>query len=183
MYRRQQNHYGYIPNYAKVFSHRPETLARWGRLLAEIRRPIDDRLFELATFVTAIELNNTGCAVAHGSELSAWIGEKSVIEIARGGLPDNLADAEKVVVQYARRVAGDASRVSQSDVDELRAVGFSDAEVFDIALTVSARAFLATLMDSLGVLLDSPMLTLDEEFRQALTVGRPIGSEPVELMD
>ena len=41
MYERQQSAYGYVPNYAKVFSHRPEVLARWGRLLAEIRRPMD----------------------------------------------------------------------------------------------------------------------------------------------
>ena len=28
MYQRQQDHWGYVPNYAKVFSHRPQVLAR-----------------------------------------------------------------------------------------------------------------------------------------------------------
>jgi hypothetical protein len=59
MFKHQQAHYGYVPNYAKVFSHRPEVMARWGRLLAEIRRPMDDRMFELATFAAAHELKNT----------------------------------------------------------------------------------------------------------------------------
>ena len=54
MYARQEDHWGYVPNYAKAFSHRPEVLARWGRLLAELRRPADDRRFELVTFAAAL---------------------------------------------------------------------------------------------------------------------------------
>ena len=34
MYERQQRHYGYVPNYATVFCHRPEVMRRWGELLA-----------------------------------------------------------------------------------------------------------------------------------------------------
>ena len=36
MYRRQKAAWGYVPNYAKVFGHRPEVMARWDALLAEI---------------------------------------------------------------------------------------------------------------------------------------------------
>ena len=66
MYLRQQSNWGFVPNYAKVFSHRPEIMARWASLLAEIKRPMDKRRFELATFVTAYELRNSACALAHG---------------------------------------------------------------------------------------------------------------------
>ena len=66
MYERQQAAWGYVPNYAKVFSGRPEVLARWGRLLAEIKRPMSRRRFELVTFAAAIELRNTACSLAHG---------------------------------------------------------------------------------------------------------------------
>src|SRR5690349_11036754 len=45
MYLRQQHAWGFVPNYAKVFCHRPEVLARWGQLLTEIRRPMDKRRF------------------------------------------------------------------------------------------------------------------------------------------
>ncbi len=77
MYERQQSSYGYVPNYAKVFSHRPEVLARWGRLLAEIRRPMSDRLFELATLAAAIELKNTACSLAHGQQLAGSSARKA----------------------------------------------------------------------------------------------------------
>jgi len=38
MFERQQGAWGYVPNYAKSFSHRPQVMARWGKLLAELRR-------------------------------------------------------------------------------------------------------------------------------------------------
>ncbi len=69
MYRRQQASWGFVPNYAKVFSHRPEIMARWGQLLAEIKRPMDPRRFELVTFVAAHALGNTACTLAHGKAL------------------------------------------------------------------------------------------------------------------
>ena len=52
MYERQEQHWGYVPDYAKIFSHRPEVMERWGRLLAAIRRPADDRRFELVAIRT-----------------------------------------------------------------------------------------------------------------------------------
>ena len=32
MYERQQGAWGYVPNYAKSFSHRPAVMERWGKL-------------------------------------------------------------------------------------------------------------------------------------------------------
>jgi hypothetical protein len=78
MYERQQRHWGYVPNYAKSFSHRPEVMARWGRLLAEIRRPLDDRMFELVTFAAAIELRHTSCSLAHGKALTRFFSDDEV---------------------------------------------------------------------------------------------------------
>ena len=43
MYERQQKAWGFVPDYARVFSHRPEVMARWGKMLAEIKRPVDPR--------------------------------------------------------------------------------------------------------------------------------------------
>ena len=84
---------------------------------------------------------------------------------------------------YPRRPAGsssrlDAANVTSAQVDELKAQGFSDAEVFDIAATAAGRAFFAKLLDALGVEPDSPFLELEAALRVPLTVGRPIGQRP-----
>ena len=67
MYARQEGAWGYVPDYAKVFCHRPEVMARWGQMLAEIKRPVDSRRLELATFAAAHELRHSSCSLAHGA--------------------------------------------------------------------------------------------------------------------
>jgi len=182
MYERQQLSYGYVPNYAKVFGHRPEVMVRWGRLLAEIRRPMDDRLFELATFSAALELKNTACSLAHGEQLAKFISEEGVQTLAEGKTGDVITEAETVVMAFAGKIARDASSIEQQDVDALKAQGFSDAEIFDIATTVAGRSFLTKILDALGVETDVTAMDMNEAFRQALTVGRPISRDAVEVL-
>jgi alkylhydroperoxidase family enzyme len=182
MYQRQQAAWGYLPNYAKVFCHRPEVMARWGMLLAEIKRPMDRRRFELVTFVAALELRNSACALAHGNALRDYFSEREIGAIAAGRMDGILGIAEQSMVRLARQVAGDASRVEAADVAALSAYGYSDAEIFDIVATAAGRAFFAKMLDALGVQADSPLLDSDSTLRRQLTVGRPIDTRPCVVM-
>jgi uncharacterized peroxidase-related enzyme len=184
MYDRQQRHYGYVPNYATVFCHRPEVMRRWGELLAAIKRPMDKRRFELATFVAAHELRSTLCTLAHGKALLAFFSPEDVIAIARGEVPQSLSAADAALVHFARAVASDASAVTAGDVAALKGHGYSDAEVFDIAAAVAGRAFFTKVIESLGVGTDAPLREMDAALRDALTVGRPVRFvEPDRLDD
>lgn len=174
MYRRQQTSWGYVPNYAKVFCHRPEVMARWGQLLAEIKRPMDKRRFELVTFAAAHEARNTACALAHGKALREFFSDAQIVSIAEGRLDGVLGVAEQALVGFARQVAKDASQVTAHDVAALKEAGYTDAEVFDIAAAAAGRAFFTKVLDALGVQADSSCLALDEALRRPLTVGRPI---------
>ena len=175
MYARQEEHWGYVPNYAKVFSHRPEVMARWGRLLAEIRRPADDRRFELVTFVVARELKHSACSLAHGKQLADIIGKDNVIAIAEGQEPDVLTAAEVAMMRFARDMTRDARKITRGRVEELTKIhGLSDEEVFDIAAIASARVFFTKLLDSLGVEPDNAFMSMDLEFREKVGKGRPI---------
>jgi uncharacterized peroxidase-related enzyme len=174
MYDRQQKHYGFVPNYATVFSHRPEVMRRWAELLSAIKRPMSKRRFELATFAAAVELRSTLCTLAHGKALLAFFSAEDVMAMARGELPASLTAAEAGLMRFARAVARDASAITSSDVAELKGYGYSDAEVFDIAVTVAGRAFFTTVIESLGVATDAPLRALDGALRDALTVGRPV---------
>lgn len=174
MYQRQQAAWGYIPNYAKVFSQRPEVLARWGQLLAEMRRPMDKRRFELVTFVAALELDNSACALVHGKALREFFTDQQIHAIAEGRCDAILGEAEQAMVGFARQTARDATQTTAGQVAALRQHGYDDTEIFDIAAIAAGRAFFAKLLDALGVLPDSPLLALDESFRRPLTIGRPI---------
>jgi hypothetical protein len=75
---------------------------------------------------------------------------------------------------FGRKVARDASAVTADDLELLKQHGFTDAEIFDISATAAARAFWTKMLDSLGVEVDAPLRAMSREFRDALTVGRPI---------
>jgi uncharacterized peroxidase-related enzyme len=182
MYERQQAAWGFVPNYAKAFCHRPEVMARWGKLLAELKRPMDPRRYELITFAAAHELRHTACSLAHGKALTAFFDEDEVQRLALGEEGEALTDAEKAMMEFARQVATDASTISSGDVDVLRSRGFTDAEVFDIAAIAAGRAFFTKILDSLGVEADASFLAISKGLRETLTVGRPIDFRAPETL-
>lgn len=183
MYARQEAHWGYVPNYAMTFSHRPEAMARWGRLLAELRRPVDDRRFELVTFAAAYELKHRACSLVHGRELAKAIGEDAVIAISEGREADVLPPVDVAIVRYARTIARDATKATSGQVEALKTLhGLSDADVFDIAAIAAGRAFFTKVLDGLGSEADSALASIDLKFREAVAVGRPMSLAPAEVI-
>jgi uncharacterized peroxidase-related enzyme len=174
MYARQEAHWGFVPNYAKVFCHRPEIMGLWAQLQVGIKRHMTKRRFELVTFVAAHALRSTLCSLGHGKALTEFFSVEDVVAIARGEVPESLSAAEAVMLEFGRKVARDASSVTAEDVERLRDQGFTDGEVFDIAATAAARAFWTKLIESLGVEAEPPFRALSPELREALVVGRPI---------
>ena len=81
-------------------------------------------------------------------------------------------------MELADKVAGDATAVTQADIDRLRDLGLSDVEIFDVVATAAVRCFWSTALDALGVLPDASFAELEPGLRDALTVGRPISGRP-----
>lgn len=184
MLERMQAHYGYVPNYAKVFCYRPEIMKLWDPLLSGIKQPMDKRRFELVTTAAAHALQSTYCSLAHGRVLTEFFSADEVQALVGEDQPDFLSDAEWPMVNLARKVARDASSVTQADVDAIRAHGITDAEIFDIVAAVAGRAFFSKLVEGLGAEADSTFLEMEASLRTALTVGRPIDArEPERLSE
>jgi uncharacterized peroxidase-related enzyme len=189
MYERQQSFFGYVPNYARAFCHRPHVMALWAQLQNGIRRDMDKRRFELVTFAAAHALKSTACSIAHGGILAQFIPVADVLAIGRGETPASLTPAEAAMIAYARKVAVDATSVTAEDVSALKRHGYSDGEIFDIAATSAARAFWTKVLDALGVEIDDASRRLDREFTEPLAVGRTLDfdsrapeSGPVEAL-
>ncbi len=71
MYARQQANYGCVPNYAKLFCHRPEIMKLWADLLRGIRRNMDHRRFELVTVAAVERLKEHGFGDAEIFDIAA----------------------------------------------------------------------------------------------------------------
>ena len=132
------------------------------------------RRFELVTFAAAHALRSTLCSLAHGKALTGWFSEQDVLAMARGEVPESLSAAEAAMLDYARKVARDATTVTAEDVGTLKRHQFSDAEIFDIAATAAARAFWTKLVEGLGVEAEPSLRAMQDDFRNALVVGRPL---------
>ncbi len=54
LYKTAQENMGYVPNYLKTFSLRPEVYEAWAKLLSAFRSHMRLRRYELVTFATAL---------------------------------------------------------------------------------------------------------------------------------
>lgn len=159
----------------RAFSHGPEVLDAWSGLILSIRERMDRRRYELVAVAAAERLGSSYCMLAHGSYLaSTFYDEESVVGIVSNRGAANLDETDLAVMGLAEKVAGDALSVTQEDVDRLKRLGLSDAEIFDVVAAAAARAFLTKVLDGLGFQPDSAFAELAPELRETLVVGRPI---------
>jgi len=177
MYQQAQGKLDYVPNWAQAFSLRPAVREGWVALLKSIQANLPARTYELATLAAARALRSSYCALAHGRVLAEKILDApKVTAIARDARESPLEPRERVMMAFAEKVAVQADRITAADVEGLRAHGYRDEEIFDVAATAAARCFFSKLLDALGVQADASFNELDPALRQALTVGRPVAS-------
>jgi uncharacterized peroxidase-related enzyme len=170
-------HNGYLPNYSRLFSLHPKAYVAWAGLILSIRGEMDRKRYELATLGAARELRSTYCSLAHGSILEErFLPADDVTLIAQGRSSEVLDDAETLVVEFAGKVAQDATSIEEADIDRLRRAGLSDRDIFDLVLAVAARSFFTKVLDATGTLADVEYTEMSADLREALTVGRPIAA-------
>ena len=168
---------GYVANYTRAFSARPDVLQGWLALKDAITSGMDPRLYELATVAAATAMRSSYCSLVHGNILATgYYPAEQVVSIAGDG--DEAAAAldavDAAVVRFARKVAEEADQITPEDVGELRRLGFSDADVFNVILAAAARCFFSKVLDATGTLPDAALNDLPDRLRAALTVGRDI---------
>lgn len=177
LYASEREAFGYLPNFSRGFSLRPSVYAAWRQLNGAIKEEMDLRRYELATVAAARRLRSSYCVLAHGSVLAdKFLGPDAVRTLVADRGAAELSDVDVAIMDLADKVAGDATTVEQADVDRLRAVGLSDAEILDVVLAAAARSFFSKTLDALGIAPDAKYADLDPPFRDALTVGRPIAT-------
>jgi alkylhydroperoxidase family enzyme len=157
-------------NLERAFALRPEVYAAWRQLVTAVKETSDERRYELATLAAARRLRSSYCSLAHGKILAEQFYDFESVP----SLPDGLDEADRAIMAFAERVVADATAITQADIDELRAHGLSDSEIFDVVLATTIRCFFSKTLDALGVQPDAEFRELDPAFRERLTVGRPI---------
>jgi uncharacterized peroxidase-related enzyme len=169
---------GYIPNYLRLFSQRPEVYKAWQQLGAAVRSNLNLRRYELVTLAAARALGGTYCMLAHSDALlnAQEVDEVQLAAIATDYHQAGLADDEVAIMSFAEKIIRESSSITQADVDHLKSFGLSEAEILDITLTTTMRSFFSKTLDALNAEPDAKYLSFSDELRRVLAVGRPFGS-------
>ncbi len=170
LYAADQEALGFLPNFTRVFSLRPEVYLAWKQLNGTIRGGMDLRRYELATIAAATRLRSSYCTLAHGSVLmdKQFLSPDEVAAVVSDHRSAGLDEVEVAVMDLAATVVEDATAVEQADIDRLRSLGLSDQDILDVVLAAAARCFFSKVLDALDVAPDEKYSGLDP----ALRVGR-----------
>jgi uncharacterized peroxidase-related enzyme len=175
MYETDREVFGFLPNLTKGFSLRPDVYAGWRHLNGAIKANMDLRRYELATVAAARRLRSSYCSLAHGSVLlDKFLEPEAVRAVVSDHHAAGLDAVDVAVMDLADKVAHDATSVTEADLEGLRSLGLTDAEILDVVLAAAARCFFSTALDALGIEPDARYAELDGELRDVLTVGRAI---------
>ncbi|MGH3126461.1 MAG: carboxymuconolactone decarboxylase family protein [Gaiellaceae bacterium] len=163
-------------NQERAFAERPDVQRAWVELNTAIKANMDLRRYELATLAAARRLRSSYCALAHGRVLAEQFGEP-VREIVLDRRTAGLDEIDLAVMGLAERVVDDATAIGDAELQPLRDLGLTDAEIMDVVLAAAARSFYSKTLDALGVQPDASYRELDPELREVLVVGRPIADD------
>ena len=147
---------GFLPNVLAAYTFRPERLKRWIRhfnsvMFGESELTIAER--EMIGVAVSSQNHCLYCLVAHGAELRRHLGDpvlgdRIAFDYRRAGL-----DARTMaMLDYAVKLTNTPVDCEAADFDVLRAHGFSDEGIFDIAETASMYNFTNRMASATGMM-------------------------------
>ncbi len=175
IYSKQIAQAGFVMDALKCFTARPDLLPIYVDFSDQIRAKfsLGMRAWRLITFIAAKQVPSTYCSHVYAKQLIADLGSKeAVLAVQRDFRTAGLSAQDVSMLAYAEKIARGASKVTAADIDALRAVGFSDVEICDIALCASFRCFVSRFFDAMGAGTEDAFLDSDAAFRNAMAVGR-----------
>jgi uncharacterized peroxidase-related enzyme len=171
---------GFVMNASRLWAYQIEAMEKLFSLISQVAsaRPFTFRERGILVTACASALGDSYCSLAWGTKLAAKADAQLAAGVLRGD-DGALAEAERAMAAWARRVTNDPNGTSTQDVQELRDAGFCDADIFAMTVYVALRIALSTVNDALGARPDARYRTLaPAPVRSAVTFGRPIDASP-----
>jgi len=169
---------GFVWNLSRLWAYQPETQQKLFALMGDAVAPggLSARQRGILVTATASTLGDSYCSLAWGGKL-AKSADAATAAAVLTGTDAGLTEQEAAMAAWARLVARDPNSTTPADVEQLRAVGFDDAQIFAITAFVALRIAFSTVNDALGARPDGRFVaTLPPEVRAAVDYGRrPLG--------
>lgn len=127
---------GFIPNVFLALAHRPDEFRAFFAAhdaLMDKSDGLSKAEREMIVVATSATNGCLYCVVAHGAILrirakNPLISDQLAINPAKA----DLSERERHLINFALKVAGDSASIVDADLDQMRANGFTDDEIWDI---------------------------------------------------
>ncbi|KAB1912895.1 hypothetical protein F8274_12255 [Micromonospora sp. AMSO31t] len=170
---------GYVNNLTRVWCWRPDVLASFQTLRADLLAASGLSPREVAVLVaaTAAALGDAYCALAWGARLAELSDEASAASVLRGS-DGVLSERENALAAWARQVVQDPNATTEGHVARLREAGLHDREIFEATTWIAFRLAFSTVNDALGARPDPQLAERAPRLvREAVTYGRPVQAD------
>lgn len=147
---------GFVPNVFRAFAWREDRFKRWYAHFDHLMQPspgLGKAEREMISVVVSMQNQCLYCLTAHGFAVRALLkdpvkGDRVTLDYRRAGL----SEKHMLMLDYAVKLTLDPVTATEEDVDELRAEGFSEEDVWDIAEIAAMFNFTNRMMSAAGVL-------------------------------
>lgn len=147
---------GFVPNVFRAFAWKEDRFKRWYAHFDDLMQPSPglgkaDR--EMISVVVSMQNQCLYCLTAHGFAVRALLkdpvkGDRITLDYRRAGL----SDRQMAMLDFAVKLTLDPVTVSEDDIDDPRAAGFEDEDIWDIAEVTAMFNFTNRVMSATGVL-------------------------------
>ena len=147
---------GFLPNVFAAYTIRPDHFLRWIKLFNAIMRgesALTPAEREMIGIVVSAENRCLYCLVSHSAELRQLTGDPVLAEqIAFDYRRAPLEPRTRAMLDYAVKITRSPVECDEGDLERLRALGFTDQAIFDVAETAAMYNFTNRLASATGMM-------------------------------
>jgi alkylhydroperoxidase family enzyme len=165
---------GYVAHLTRLWAHSPAAMTAMEHILGLVvdAAGLTYRQRALLVSACASARSDSYCSLAWGAKLSSAAGEETAAGVLAGD-DSSLPPEERVLATWARRMVRGPNATTDSHVDELRAAGFDEPQIFAITVFVALRLAFSTVNDTLGAAPDAVLANrVPPGVRAAVIFGR-----------
>lgn len=159
-----KEHFGFVPNVLKALSNRPAELRAFlsyndALMNKESGLSAADKEMIIVSF--SAKNGCSYCVQSHGASLRAHSGNPYIADqVAINYKEADISERERAMLDFAMKVSFDSASLNEADFEILKAHGFSDNDVWDIAAITAFYNMSNRMMSFLAVHPDEQFNTM-----------------------
>ena len=149
---------GSVPNLFRIVANSPQTLEGYLGLNSALGKGSLDAQTRERIALAVVEINGCNYCLAAHNYLGTHLAKLSPAEIEANRRGTSGDDKAAIAVGFAVKITNNHGKVSDSDLQAVRAAGYSDAEIVEIVGHVALNTLTNYINEVLGTEIDFPVL-------------------------